>query len=159
MKLTDIMSIEKWEEFEKTEFPIIKNIDMKNIIQRGGELELRVETSHSDSILYFLTSNEGKIVSSEMLKVDDDSVTIHVPSEDTKKLGIGGNNIKIFAISDSVLKPDFYESSFIVTEEKSELPARLSENIEFTENEAEYGILIIIPIILVIGIIIYLKKR
>ncbi|MDH3657416.1 MAG: ABC transporter substrate-binding protein [Nitrosopumilus sp.] len=151
--------IGKWAEFEKTKFPIIKNIDMKNIIQRGGELELRVEASHSDSILYFLTSSEGKMVSSEMLKVDENSVTIHVSSENTKELGLGGNNIKIFAISDSVLKPDFYESSFIVTEEKSELPARLSENIEFTENESEYWIMIILPIIIIIGIIIYLKKR
>jgi peptide/nickel transport system substrate-binding protein len=151
--------IGKWTEFEKTEFPTIKNIDMKKIIQRGEELEITVDTSNSDSILYFLTSTEGKRVSSDMLKVDGNRVIIHVPSENTKNLGMGANNIKIFAISDSVLKPDFYESSFMVTEEKSELPARSSENIEFIENEVEFEILIIIPIILIIGIIIYLKKR
>ena len=151
--------IGKWTEFEKTEFPAIKNIEMKNIIQRGGELEIRVDTANSDSIRYFLTSNEGIMILSEILKVDGKGVIIYVPSENTKKLGVGANNIKIFAISESVLKPDFYESSFIVTEEKTELPTRLSENIEFTENKSEYGILIIIPILFVIGIIIYLKKR
>ncbi len=79
-------------------------------------------------------------------------------SENTKNLGIGANNIKIFAISNSVLKPDFYESSFLVTDVKAELPTSVSTNIEFTDNKSEYGIWII-PILVIIGIGIYLKKR
>ncbi len=98
------------------------------------------------------------MISSETLRVDGDTITISVSSENTKDLGIGANNIKIFAISNSVLKPDFYESSFIVTNVKTELPTSLSDNIEFTENEPEYGIWII-PILIIIGIGIYLKKR
>ncbi len=73
-------------------------------------------------------------------------------------MGIGANNIKIFAISNSVLKPDFYESSFIVTNYKGELPTSLSDNIEFTEDNPEYGIWII-PMLVVIGIVIFFKKR
>ena len=57
-----------------------------------------------------------------------------------------------------MLKPDFYESSFLVTDVKAELPTSLSTNIEFTENKSEYWIWII-PILLIIGIGIYLKKR
>ena len=45
------------------------------------------------------------------------------PADESNQLGIGANNIKIFAISDSVLKPDFYESSFIVTDNKNNLPS------------------------------------
>ena len=147
-----------WAEFEKAEVPTIKNIEMKNIIQRGGDLEIRVQTNHSDSILYFLTNSEGKIISSETLNIDGNNITISIPSENTKDLGIGANNIKLFAISNSVLKPDFYESSFIVTIDKTELPESLSGNIEFTENKSEYWIWII-PILVIIGIVIYLKKR
>jgi len=150
--------IGEWSEFEKVESPTIKSIEMKNIIQRGEKLEIRVETDHSDSILYFLINSEGKMVSSETLDIDGNNITISVPSENTKDLGIGANNIKIFAISNSVLKPDFYESSFIVTNYKTELPESLSANIEFTENKSEYGIWII-PILAIIGIGIYLKKR
>jgi peptide/nickel transport system substrate-binding protein len=73
-------------------------------------------------------------------------------------LEIGTNSIKIFAVSNSVLKPDFYESSFIVTDSKVELPINTSENVKFSESESEY-IILIIPIIVIIGIIIYLKKR
>ena len=93
---------------------------MKNIIQRGEELEIRVQVDNSDSILYFLTNSEGKMISSETLKTEGSNITLRVPAEKTKDLGIGANNIKIFAISNSVLKPDFYESSFIVTNYKEE---------------------------------------
>jgi len=131
---------------------------MKNIIQKGEKLEIRVEVNHSDSILYFLTNGEGEIISSETLSIDGNNITITVPSEITKDFGIGANNIKIFAISNSVLKPDFYESSFIVTNEKTELPESFSGNIEFTENKPEYWVWII-PILVIIVIVIYLKKR
>jgi peptide/nickel transport system substrate-binding protein len=131
---------------------------MKNIIQKGEKLEIRVETDHSDSILYFLINSEGKMISSETLKIEKSGITILVPPEKTKDLGIGANNIKIFAISNSVLKPDFYESSFIVTDYIEKLPTSLSDNIEFTENNPEYGIWII-PILVIIGIVIYLKKK
>jgi peptide/nickel transport system substrate-binding protein len=150
--------IGKWAEFEKAELPTITNIEMKNIIQRGEELEISVDANHSDSILYFLTNSEGKMISSETLRIDGDTTIISVSSENTKNLGTGANNIKIFAISNSVLKPDFYESSFIVTNVKTELPTSLYDNIEFTENEPEYGVWII-PILVIIGIVIYLKKR
>ena len=149
----------KWSEFEKTEFPTIKKIDVKKIIQRGEKLEITLETDHSDSVLYFLTNSEGNVISSETVKLDENSIiTISIPSETTKDLGVGANNIKIFAISNSVLKPDFYELNFIVTNDKAELPTNLSDNIEFTENESEYRFWII-PIVIIIGIIIYLKKR
>ncbi len=98
------------------------------------------------------------MISSETLKTEGNNIALRIPSEKTKDLGIGANNIKIFAISNSVLKPDFYESSFIVTNYKGELPTSLSDNIEFTEDKLEYEILII-PILIIIGIIIFLKKR
>jgi len=150
--------IGKWAEFEKAELPTITNIEMKKIIQRGEKLEVRVETSQSDSILYFLINSEGKMISSETLSISGNSITISISADDTKDLGIGANNIKIFAISNSVLKPDFYESNFIVTDYKEKLPTSSSGNIEFTEEKPEYGIWII-PILVIIGVVIYLKKR
>jgi peptide/nickel transport system substrate-binding protein len=148
----------KWSDFEKAEVPTIKSIEMQKIIQRGNEFKITVEAENSDSILYFLINSKGSMASSENLKVIGNSVTISIPVEITNKLGVGANNIKIFAISNSVLKPDFYESSFIVTNDKTELPTSLSDNIEFTEDKQEYEFLIV-PIIVIIGIVIYLKKR
>jgi len=150
--------IGKWAEFEKAELPTITNIEMKKIIQRGEKLEVRIETSQSDSILYFLINSEGKMISSETLSISGNSITISISADDTKNLGIGANNLKIFAISNSVLKPDFYELNFIVTDYKEKLPTSLHGNIEFTEEKPEYGIWII-PILAIIGVAIYLKKR
>jgi len=150
--------IGEWAKFENTEFPIIKKIDLEKVVQRGGDFKIGIETENTDDILYFLTNSEGEEVSSETIKIENNAATINLSLEKTQNLGMGANNIKIFAISDSVLKPDFYESSFIVTEERTELPTSLIENIEFSENNSDYSIFII-PIIVIIGIVIYLKKR
>ena len=97
-------------------------------------------------------------MSQRVIKIENNSTVINLPLEKTQNFGIGANNVKIFAISDSVLKPDFYESSFMVTEEKIKLPTSLIENVEFSENKSDYSIFII-PIVVIIGIAIYLKKR
>ncbi|HJL67972.1 MAG TPA: ABC transporter substrate-binding protein, partial [Nitrosopumilus sp.] len=109
----------EWSKFEKTEFPLIKKVDLKKITQAGTEFKIDIITENSDSILYFVTDNEGNSISSETLKVIENKTTVTIPKEKTKNFGIGANNIKIFAVSDSVLRPDFYESSFIVTEMKT----------------------------------------
>ena len=150
--------IGKWSEFENVQFPIIKKIDLKKVIMKGDELKIGIKTVNSDSILYFLTNNEGELIESENIKVSQDDMSINLSAEKTEKLGIGANNIKIFAMSNSVLKPDYYESSFIVTNEKIELPTSNTDGIEFTENKDNH-IIWIIPTITIVGIIIYLKKR
>ncbi len=131
---------------------------MEKVVQRGDDFKIGIETENADYILYFLTNSEGKQVSSETLEIENNDTVINLPLEKTQNLGIGANNIKIFAISDSVLKPDFYESSFMIIEEKTELPTSLTENVEFSENKSDYSIFIIL-IVAIIGVIIYLKKR
>jgi len=150
--------IGKWSEFEKPQFPSIKKIEMKKIIKKGEEFNLVVNIENSDSVLYFLTNSEGNRIKSETLEVINNNVNINIPSKITSGLGIGANNIKIFAISNSVLKPDFYESSFLVTDTNTELPKKMNESIKFYNNNSEYGIWII-SIIVILGILIYLKKR
>ena len=144
-----------WSEFENPEFPTISGIELEDVIQRGGEFSIKVEAKNTDSILYFLTNSQGDMVSSESIDVINDKININIDSE---KLDTGTGNVKIFAVSDSVLKPDFYESSFIVTEKKTELPKSSTQGIEILEDESGYDFWII-PIVIIIGIIIVLKKR
>ncbi|MBT6807118.1 MAG: ABC transporter substrate-binding protein, partial [Nitrosopumilus sp.] len=113
--------IGKWSELENAQFPIIKKINMSKAVQYGKNIEIVIETEKTDSILYFLIDSKGKIQASEKLNVNENTVSIEITSNMTKNLQIGANSIKIFAISNSVLKPDFYESSFLVTEKKIEL--------------------------------------
>ena len=150
--------IGKWEQFEKAKFPEIKKVDMKNTLQKGVELNVVVEAENSDSILYFLTNSEGNTISSKTLNIDDGNIAITIPSEITSDLGIGANNIKIFAISNSVLKPDFYELGFIVTEKEEKLPTSIPSDKIFVENESNLWIWII-PVGIIFLSIILLKKR
>jgi len=150
--------IGKWSEFENVQFPMIKKIDLKNVIKKGDELKIGIKTVNSDSVLYFLTNNEGDLIATESFKIINDEMIINLSAEQTEKLGIGANNIKIFAMSNSVLKPDYFESSFIVTNQKIELPTSNTNMIEFSEDESNYEIWIV-PIIIIIGVVIYLKKR
>ena len=148
----------EWAKFEKAEFPSIEKIDIKKSVQKGDEISISVKTKNSDSILYFLTNSNGENVSSDTYFVNDDNTTIKISPDESNQLGIGANNIKIFAVSNSVLKPDFYESSFIVTDNKISLPISNAGEIEYTENETEHWFWAI-PIIIIIIISIYFKKR
>jgi len=148
----------EWSKFENANFPKIVKIEIEEIFQKGEEVNVKVETKNSDEILYFLTNSQGEKIVSETLEIKDNQINIKIASKDSDKLGVGANSIKIFAISNSVLKPDFYESSFIVTGHTVELPTSLQKNIEFSKNESIDWVLII-PIIVIIVTAIYLKKR
>ena len=52
--------IGKWSEFENTQFPIIKKIDIDKIIQQGKSTEIIVETEESNSIIYFIVDSKGQ---------------------------------------------------------------------------------------------------
>ena len=131
---------------------------MDKIVKQGKNIEIIVETNHADSILYFIINSKGKIQSTEELKINENKALINITSKESEKLQVGANSIKIFAISNSVLKPDFYESSFLVSEKNFEEPKILinSSNIE---NEINYEIetIVIIGIVIIIAITAYLK--
>jgi len=148
----------EWERFEKTNFPSIEKIEMEKVIQKGEEFTLTVKTVNSDSIQYFLTNSQGVKITSKVQKIDEPTTTINISSKESSQLNIGSNNIKIFAISNSVLKPDFYESSFMVTDGTAEFPKINYDNTKFSEKEPEYWVWIVV-IAIIVGVSIYLKKR
>ncbi|MDH3611381.1 MAG: ABC transporter substrate-binding protein [Nitrosopumilus sp.] len=148
-----------WSAFEKTEFPKITKVQIANLIQKEGELNISIETSQTDSILFFLNNNNGDLVFSETIVVSENPTEIKIPGEQTKGLGIGANDLKIFAMSNTVLKPDFYSTSFLVTENKNQLPEVAPDKIQFTENEGT-SLWFILPVIaIIIAGSIYIKKR
>ncbi|KFM18966.1 solute binding protein-like protein [Marine Group I thaumarchaeote SCGC AAA799-P11] len=147
-----------WSEFENPEFPTITGMEIEDVIEKGEEFSIKIEAKNADSVLYFLTNSQGNMISSKSIDVVEDKININIDSKDSEKLQAGTGNVKIFAISDSVLKPDFYETSFIVTEMKTELPNSSSEDVKFLENKVGHEIWII-PIVVIIGVVIALKKH
>ena len=148
-----------WSAFENTEFPKITKVQIPNIIQKEKELKISIETSQTDSILYFLNNNNGGQVFSETILITGNPTEIKIPGEKTKELGIGANDLKIFAMSDTVLKPDFYSTSFLVTDDENQLPKITQDEIQFTKNEGVSFWFILPVFAIIITVILYLKKR
>ena len=104
--------------------------------------------------------SKGNIQVSEKLNVEENKVVIKITPSITKKLQPGANSVKVFAISNSVLKPDFYESSFLVSKNNVELPTTII-NISNIENEINYNtwFITIVLITVTIGVIVYVKTK
>ncbi len=147
-----------WSEFEKTEFPKITNVNLPSIVQKGMELKIDVETRQADSILYFLTDSNNNSIS-ESINIDENSAKIRIDEEKIKEFGNGAKDLKIFAISNSVLKPDYYSSSFLIVENNTELPELNQKEIEFNQNDSFEFVWLIVPILIIILTIIYIKKE
>ena len=149
-----------WSKFENVQFPNIKKVSMEKIVQQGESTQINIETEGVTSLLYFILDNEGSIQISEELEILENQAVIKLASDNAEKLKIGTNQIKIFGVSDSVLKPDIYETNFLVTKEISEIP-KTDIEMQNTNAEVNYDIALIgiILISIIIGIAIVVKKK
>ena len=149
-----------WSKFENVQFPNIKKVSMEKIVQQGESTQINIETEGITSLLYFILDNEGIIQISEELEISENQAVIKLVSNNAEKLKIGTNQIKIFGVSDSVLKPDIYETNFLVTKEISEIP-KTDIEMQNTNAEVNYDIALIgiILISIIIGIAIVVKKK
>ena len=148
----------QWSNFESIEIPEISKIEMEKTYPKGKDIVINLDTKNADLIKFFLTDGQGNKILSKSINTKENEDRIVIDSEHTKNLSIGANNLKVFAISNSVLKPDFYESGFMVTDKTIELPLNDLEEMEFTDSEMSYEFLIIVPIVIGVLIAAYVKK-
>ena len=152
-------SIGHWSEFESTKIPKITKAQIPDIVNKESEFEINIQTLQADSILYFLSNSNGEIISSDSIEVKSDIAKIIFPNNIIEKLDIGTNNLKVFAISEKVLKPDYYEKSFLVTEKDEILPDTKFDELQFdTYSMTEFTWIIILAILIILSIIIVKKK-
>ncbi|MBI3254116.1 MAG: ABC transporter substrate-binding protein, partial [Nitrosopumilales archaeon] len=120
-----------------------------------------VSTSDSSQIHYFLTNPQGITVSSGIKKITDGTITLEFSSDDTSKLGMGANDLKIFVISDSVLRPDIYTTSFLAVSTPQQLPEYLvSESSDEESTENDYvGIFALVAGIILVGFILAKRRQ
>ena len=111
-----------WKELEEVKYPKIVQVEMQNVVQRGSKLVIPIETQDSSKIHYFLTNSEGATIASGVEQVTEKMTFLTFSEEQTFQLGEGAIDLKIFAISDSVLRPDIYGTSFLAVKSSSELP-------------------------------------
>lgn len=142
-----------WSEFESTKLPTITSVKIPETIQKGKDMQIIVQASDATSILYFLTDRNGNVISDEVSSGD-----VIIPGSKTDLLRTGANDIKIFAMSKDVLRPDFYTYSFLALEEAGELPKVVQTN-NVSKNESADMTWILIPIIGIALLIIIIKFK
>jgi peptide/nickel transport system substrate-binding protein len=75
------------------------------------------------------------------------------------KLSDGANDLKIFAISDSVLRPDVYSQGFLALAGTAELPeVSTMEFIEDREKDDYFGIFSIVIGVIIVSLIMYFRR-
>ncbi|MGQ0606336.1 MAG: ABC transporter substrate-binding protein [Candidatus Nitrosotenuis sp.] len=147
-----------WSNFEHVSLPQITKINVPNKITKGEPLEIPIQTNHATSLHYFVNDGSGAEIASGILQIENNSVEILLTPEITSEM-IGGNDIKVYAISDSVLKPDIYTTSFSVLESADDGFTETIISQDKTKTQTEYiGPLSIIVGIIIIGVVLYVRK-
>jgi len=150
----------KWEKFEQIKFPKITNVEIPNVVDLKKPLSILVQTTDSSTIHYFISNPKGETVASGIKPVDNNLSEIILAEEETSHLVVGANTLKIFSSSDEALRPDVYDTSFLVVEGQTELPTVPISQIESSSEDTSYaGILSMIFGAIIVGIIVYIRRK
>jgi peptide/nickel transport system substrate-binding protein len=110
-----------WSIFEHVRLAEIKSVNAPISFTRGGEelvikgnVSVEGDPSKDVNIYYFIKDKDGKVVKQGSVKPNTDgSFTIRLDKDDTYMLSLGSNEVKILAVSNLALKPEFYTTSII----------------------------------------------
>jgi peptide/nickel transport system substrate-binding protein len=149
-----------WAKFEDVNLPKITKIDVPDRIIRGQTIEIPIKTTDASKLYYFINGASGGSVDSGVIQINDDESLILLSDQITNKMDLGGNDIKLYAISDSVLRPDIYATSFLVVQSDGENTSEtvLKESDTKAQKSENVGILSIAVGLAIIGIIAYVRK-
>jgi len=148
-----------WKEFENVKFPKILQVDIPDVIKQGNSLSVPIITEDASKIDYFFTNNQGESVASGTQMLDSERTILTLTPEQTDKFGIGANDLKVFAVSESVLRPDIHSVSFLVTKYSTELPEIPLSDIQTVEDDNDFASIASIVIgIIIVGSILYLRR-
>ena len=143
------------------QFPQIENVELPELVIKGEELSIPIQTKDTTRIQYFLINSEGNIVESGVEHIAEKQTTLTLSEEKTEQFLLGANDLKVFAMSDTVLRPDLYSTSFLVVDNPSqELPKpTISEAQQSQISTNNYGFLVIIVGAIAIGVLLYVKSK
>ncbi|MFQ6025801.1 MAG: ABC transporter substrate-binding protein, partial [Nitrosopumilaceae archaeon] len=97
-----------WAEFEDVKAAKIVSVEAPRVITKGSLLEIPISVSDSSNLKYYFTNTEGQIVASDVIELQSDDVSVVLSEEETALFGIGANDLKVFAVSEEVLRPDVF---------------------------------------------------
>ena len=149
-----------WKEFTNVKLSKINRVDVPDVISIGKEIIIPVFVNDESTIYYYFINADNKVVASGMKKSENNKVDITLSKDDTALFSIGANDLKIFSVSDSALRPDILRTSFLgITGEYVTPPEILNTETGILSVEQDYIIPIVAIIAIIIGIFIVLKRK
>ena len=147
----------QWKEFEHVKFPSINSVEFAEPYVLGSDENIHVSTENSSEIHYFIVNSEGKIILNGIKDIVNNDAIINL--DGNFEIIEGVHTIKIFAVSEDVLKPYEYSRSFIIISDNKEIPdVEIMSDIKESQVDYWYGLLII-PILIGIAAIVIRKSR
>lgn len=154
----------KWTKFENPNMPKITDVEFSNAIIKGESENIKIKTQHATKIHYFISNPDGTIVKAGEEKATNDATDITLSQETTKKLDKGSGDLKMFVVSESVLRPDFFSTGFLVLDNSDSIKELPKAEISYQDMEVSEQILststgILISVAVVSTLIVFLKRR
>lgn len=151
-----------WEEFENVQFPKIVSVDVPDFVLRGEKSVFSIQTDSASKIQFFISNPEGFVVSAGTLEITDNLVNLNLSPEETSLLGVGANNIKLFVISDSVLRPDIFTTSFLAVDDPEQVIPEITIDNSFSDSvidDSSLYVFLLILSIVIISILLFFKGK
>jgi len=148
-----------WEKFEAVQFPKITQIDVPDHLVKGTRTKIPIRTSDTSQLYYFINDASGVQVDGGILPVKDGSATLVLKEDLTGSMRLGATDLKVYAISDAVLRPDIYTTSFLVVKsDDAVLKETTIDNTREAKNTDHLGAITIVAGAVILGVIFYLRK-
>lgn len=149
-----------WADFEKVKLPTILSVQIPEIVRIGEHLSIPVVTRDATTIHYFVTNSAGEQILAGTDDITNNRFDLDVSGATSAMLLEGANDIKIFVVSEEVLRPDIYTTSFLALRGGVMPPdIPLDELESTTTGDYEYAIYLIVGIGAITASIVYIARR
>lgn len=148
-----------WKEFVDVKLAKINNVEMPDVVSVGNELTIPVSVNDESTIYYYFTNADNKVVASGIKKSENNKIDIILSQEQTALFSMGANDLKIFAVSDSALRPDIFRTSFLGIEGEYTAPPDVFAEPQILPVEPDYVVPAVVIIAIITGVVIVLKRK
>jgi peptide/nickel transport system substrate-binding protein len=147
-----------WSKFEQVSLPQITSIDVPEKIVRGQDYTIPISTESATDLYYFVNDASGAELANGVIQIQNNSAEILLDSGITSTMMLGGHDIKVYAISESVLRPDIYQTSFLAVDKIDDAYTETTLVQEESQEQNNYGAISIILGVVIVGVILYVRR-
>ncbi|MGQ0796062.1 MAG: ABC transporter substrate-binding protein [Nitrosopumilaceae archaeon] len=149
-----------WREFTNVRLSTINRVDIPDFIKKGDEITVPIFVNGDSTIYYYFINANNEVVVSGTKKSGNNKIDLTLSKDETSLFSVGANDLKIFSVSDSALRPDIFRTSFLVVNEEFDEPTEeLNADLGTLSTDQDYLIPVLVIIAIIIVFFIFLRKR